>query len=231
MKPSAISLSPNTPLPLGKAKGLAHSAQRLAGLAPGRMSPDQFLSDVKTGMVTDIPLEGIFASQKFRHGKIQANEYVGRVIANSLIVAAWTAGGALAGAALAPLGLPVFLAGAAGFAAGMVSTDLWDRTFGTAIVTVAKEKITDAQARPAAEAFVNYVANPIHDYIWKPITNLIGGNKILAGAALAVAAIRFPGAAKGVAREVSKMAVGTAAGVGIQLGLTDQVLDPAAHRD
>jgi len=231
VKPSSISLSPNTPLAVGKVKSIAHSAQRLAGLAPSRMTADQFLGDVKAGMITDIPLEGIFASQKFRHGKIQANEYVGRVIANSLGVAAWTAGGALAGAALAPLGLPVFLAGAAGFAAGMIATDLWDRTFGTAIVTVTKEKLTDAQARPAAEVFVNYVANPIHDYIWKPITSLIGGNKILAGTALAAAAVRFPGAAKGVAREVSKMAVGPAAGVGVQMGLTDRVLDPAAHRD
>lgn len=231
MSPNSIPLAANRPLAAGKATELARSVQRMSGLAPVRMSPDQFMSDLKTGLVTDIPLEGIFASQKFRNGKIQANEYLGRVIANSLSIAAWTAGGALAGTLLAPFGLPVFVAGAAGFAAGMVCTDLWDRTFGTAIVNVTKEKITDAQARPAAEAFVKYVANPIHDYAWKPITSLLGQNKVLAGAALTAAAFRFPGAAKGVSREAGKMALGTAAGLGIQLGLMDKVLEPAPHRD
>lgn len=231
MNPNSISVGHNPSIALSKASGLARDLHQRAGLAPVRMSPDQFISHVKTGLVTDIPLEGIFASQKFRRGDIQANEYVGRVIANGLSLAAWTAGGALAGTLLAPLGLPVFIAGAAGFAAGMICTDLWDRTLGTAIVNVTKEKLSDAQARPAAEAFVNYVANPIHDYAWKPITSAIGNNKLLAGAALAVAAIRFPGAAKGVGREVGKMALGTAAGVGVQLGLTDKVLAPAVHRD
>ncbi|MEB3195916.1 MAG: hypothetical protein VKP62_01820 [Candidatus Sericytochromatia bacterium] len=213
------------------ATGVAERAKRLAGLSGVAMTRDQFVSEVKAGVVFSAPLEGIFASQKLRNGEIKANEYVGRVVANTLSVAAWTAGGALAATALAPLGLPAFVVGAAGFAAGMVATDLWDRTFGTAIVNSAKEKLTDAQARPAAEAFVNYVANPLHDYVWKPVSGFVGQHKVLSGVMVGLAALRFPGAAKGVSKEVGKMALGTAAAMGVQIGLTDRVMAPAAHRE
>jgi hypothetical protein len=210
--------------------GVAERAKRLAGLSGTRMTRDQWVGEVKAGVAFSVPLEGLFESQKFRRGEIQANEYMGRVVANTLSNIAWTTGGAVAAAALAPFGAPLFVAGAAGFAAGMVANDLWDRTFGTAIVDVFKEKVTDAQARPAAEAFVKYVANPVNDYFWKPVTGFVGNNKVLGGAMLALAAVRFPGAAKAVGKEVGKMAVGTAAGLGVQLAVTDRVLAPAAHR-
>lgn len=229
MKP--VSLNPINQASATRANDALKSAQRIAGLSATRMTPDQFVSDVKAGLIVDVPMEGLFASQKFRNGKIKANEYVGRVLANSLGIAAWTAGGALAGTLLAPFGLPVFIAGAAGFAAGMIANDLWDRTFGAAIVKVTQESLSDEQARPAAETFVNYVANPIHDYVWKPVSGVIAKNKVLAGVALAATALRFPGAAKGVGKEIGKMALGTAAGLGVQLAVVDKVLTPAAHRD
>ncbi|MEB3220654.1 MAG: hypothetical protein VKS61_01110 [Candidatus Sericytochromatia bacterium] len=228
---SSAPINPTRPVAATAAPaGIGERAKRIAGLAGTRMTRDQFVSEVKVGMVFSAPMEGVFESQKFRKGEIKANEYVGRVLANTLSTAAWTAGGALAGAALAPVGMPLFVAGAAGFAFGMVANDLWDRTFGTQIVEVFKEKVTDAQARPAAEAFVTYVANPLHDWVWKPVSGFVGQHKVLSGVLLTLAALRFPFAAKAVGKEVGKMAVGTAAALGVQLAVTDRVLAPAAHR-
>lgn len=216
--------------PIAAAPSVADRARRIAGLAGTTMTRDQFVREVKAGVVFSAPMEGMFESQKFRRGEIQANEYLGRVAANTLSVAAWTAGGALAAAALSPLGLPVFVLGAAGFAAGMVANDLWDRTFGTAIVNVAKEKVTDAQARPLAEGFTRYVANPVHDHVWKPVSGFVSQHKVLSAVLVGAAALRFPGAARAVSKEVGKMAVGTAAAVGVQAAVVDRVLAPAAHR-
>jgi hypothetical protein len=223
-------INASRPIAAPASSGVAERAKRLAGLSGVRMTRDQFVGEVKAGVAFSLPLEGMFESQKFRRGEIKANEYMGRVTANTLSNIAWVAGGAVSAAALAPFGLPLFVTGAAGFAAGMVANDLWDRTFGASIVKVFSEQVSDAQARPAAEAFVKYVANPVNDYFWKPVTGFVGNNKVLGGVMLALAAVRFPGAAKAVGKEVGKMAVGTAAGLGVQLAVTDRVLAPAAHR-
>jgi hypothetical protein len=226
--PTAVNAS--RPIAATAPSVVADRAKRLAGLSGVRMTRDQFVGEVKAGVAFSLPLEGMFESQKFRRGEIEANEYVGRVTANTLSNIAWVAGGAVSAAALAPFGLPLFVTGAAGFAAGMIANDLWDRTFGTSIVKVFSEKVSDAQARPAAEAFVKYVANPVNDYFWKPVTGFVGQHKVLSGVMLGLAALRFPGAAKAVGKEVGKMAAGTAAGLGVQLAVTNKVLAPAAHR-
>lgn len=227
-----MSVTPIQPKSLATAPAdVAQRAKNILGTAEGVMSRDQLVREVKSGIVISAPMEAVFESQNLRTGKIQANEYVGRVAANTLGFGTWTLGAAGAAALLAPLGLPAFAVGVAGFAAGMLANDLWDRTFGQAIVSIAKERLTDAQARPAAEAFVKYVANPLHDYLWKPVSGFVGDHKVLAGVLLGAAALRFPGAARAVGREAGKMALGTAAALGVQATVVDRVLAPAAHRE
>ncbi len=206
-------------------------ARRMVGTHGAKISRDELVREVKAGVLVSAPIEGIFESQKYRKGEIKANEYVGRVVANSLGFGMWTVGGALAAAALAPVGLPAFLVGAAGFAAGMVANDIWDRTFGSAIVEVTKEMLPEAAAKPIADGFTKFVANPLHDWVWKPVSGFVMKHKVLTGVMVGLAACRFPFAAKAVGREVGTMAIGTAGALGIQLGLLDRVLPAAKHRE
>ena len=217
--------------PAVPAANVGDRARRIVGTAGHAISRDELVREVKAGVLVSAPIEGIFESQHYRKGEIKANEYVGRVVANSLGFGTWTVAGALAAAALAPVGLPAFLVGAAGFAAGMVANDLWDRTFGAAIVKVTKEMLPESAAKPIADGFTKFVANPLHDWVWKPVSGFVKKHKILSGVLLALAAIRFPGAAKAVGREVGTMAIGTAGALGVQLGITDRVLPAAKHRE
>jgi hypothetical protein len=231
VRPVAITPTTTVRTAASPAATTADRARRIVGTAGSTLSRDELVREVKAGVLVSAPIEGIFESQGYRKGEIKANEYVGRVVANSLGFGMWTVGGALAAAALAPLGLPAFLVGAAGFAAGMVANDLWDRTFGAAIVNVTKEMLPESAAKPLADGFTKFVANPLHDWVWKPVSGFVKDHKVISGVLLAGAALRFPTAAKAVFREVGTMAVGTAAALGIQLGLTDRVLPAAKHRE
>ena len=205
-------------------------ARRIAGLSGSVLSRDELVREAKAGVIVSAPIEGIFESQKYRRKEITAREYTGRVIANSLGFGMWTVGGALAAAALAPVGLPAFLVGAAGFAAGMVANDLWDRTFGAAIVKVTQEMLPEEAARPFADGFTKWVANPLHDWLWKPVSGFVMEHKVLSGVLLTLAACKFRGAAKVVGREAATMAVGTAGALAVQLGVVDRFVPQAEHR-
>lgn len=212
------------------AADLGDRARKIVGTHGATMSRDELVREVKAGVLVSAPIEGIFESQAYRRGEIKANEYVGRVVANSLGFGTWTVAAAGAAAALAPLGAPAFLIGAAGFAAGMIANDLWDRTFGTAIVDVTKEMLPESAAKPFADGFTKWVANPLHDWVWKPVSGFVKDHKVLSGVLLFLAACRFPGAAKAVGREVGTMAIGTAGALGVQLGVVDRFLPAAKHR-
>lgn len=230
-----MAITPTTTVRTAPAAASASSvgdrARRVVGTHGAKLSRDELVREVKAGVLVSAPIEGIFESQAYRRGEIEANEYVGRVVANSLGFGMWTVGGAVAAAALAPIGLPAFLVGAAGFAAGMVANDIWDRTFGASIVKVTKEMLPASAARPLADGFTRFVANPLNDWVWKPVSGFVKQHKVLTGVMLALAACRFPGAAKAVGKEVGTMAVGTAAALGVQLGVLDRVLPAAAHRE
>ena len=213
------------------AKSVGDRARVVMGTHGAKLSRDELIREVKAGVLVSAPIEGIFESQKYRRGEIKANEYVGRVVANSLGFGTWTVGGALAAAALAPIGLPAFFAGAAGFAAGMIANDLWDRTFGQAIVQVTSEMLPEAAAKPIADGFTKFVANPLHDWVWKPVSGFVKDHKVLSGIMLTLAALKFPFAAKAVGKEVATMAVGTAGALGVQMGVIDRFMAPAKHRE
>ena len=66
--------------------------------------------------------------------------------------------------------------------------------------------------------------------MWKPVSGFVMKHKVISGVALAAAALRFPAAGRAVFREVSTMAVGTAAAMGIQVGVMDRFLPQASHR-
>lgn len=230
--PGSAGISPSLGKPTAAPVASAGDrARRIVGTHGSTISRDELVREVKAGVLVSAPIEGIFESQAYRRGEIKANEYVGRVVANSLGFGTWTVGGALAAAVLAPVGLPAFLAGAAGFAAGMVANDLWDRTFGASIVKVTQEMLPEAAAKPFADGFTKFVANPLHDWVWKPISGTVKDHKVLSGVLLFLAACRFPGAAKAVGREVGTMALGTAGALGIQMGVIDRVLPGAKHRE
>lgn len=222
-----IAKGPRRPL---APSGVGDQVGRIMGTkAPSKFSRDVLVRDIKAGVLISVPFEAVFSSQKYRRGEIKANEYVASVVANSMGFGMWTLGGALAAAALAPLGAPIYVGAVLGFGAGMLANDLWDRTFGKAITKIMPEFLPEGVAKPVANGFSRFVANPLHDYIWKPISGAVMGHKVLSCALLACAALKFPTAAKIVGREISAMALGTGLALGIQLGLVDRVLAPADH--
>lgn len=212
------------------ARTVGDRARSVVGLASHKLTRDELVRDMKIGVAFQAPFEGVIEGQAYRKGEIKANEYVARVIANSLGFATWTLGGATAAALLAPIGAPAFLLAAAGFAGGMIANDLFDRTFGAAMVKVLKDTLPEAACKPFADKFVKYVSNPLTDYVWKPVSGFVMKHKIISGVALGVLALRFPSAGKAVGREVGAMAIGTAAALGLQFGVLDRFMPAAEHR-
>lgn len=196
---------------------------------PTSLSPKLLAKDVKTDVVASIPFDALFGSQEYRRGEITAKEYVAKTLSTSVSSIAWTVGGAMMGALLAPVGLPAVAVGIAGFATGLVATEVWNRTVGDDITKSLESVIPEAVAEPVAEVFTKAIANPLYDAVWKPLTETLKPafrwamqNKVTAGAALGGLALLFPKAAKAIGPEVLTMAGGTVAGI----AFTGKVLDP-----
>lgn len=201
--------------------------------APQTLSPKVLAQDVKTGVVSSIPFEALFTSQEYRRGEITAKEYVAKAVGNSIGFGSWTIGGAVAGALLAPVGLPALAVGIAGFTGGMIAYEIWNRTAGKRVTKAIETIVPEALAEPVAEVFTKAIANPLHDVVWKPLTKVIGPvfswamkNKAAAGVALGGLAVAFPGAARVIAPEIITMAAGTAAGMAFNGKVLDRVLPP-----
>lgn len=197
------------------------------GGAAGALSAEQLMTDVKVGVAISAPMEVVFNSQAYRKGQINSSQYTARIIANSLGFGTWTIGGAVAAALLAPLGLPAFGVAVAGFAAGMIANDLWDRTFGAAIIKVLGDRLPQKITKPFANVVTKYFANPLYDHVWSPIKHLVWGHKVLSGVLLGAAALRFPMAAKAIGREAGVWIGGTVAALGVQWGITNRILPQA----
>lgn len=221
--------------PVGQAQRLRSNrpldtVSRVVGThVPQKLSARALAQDVKVGVVSSIPFDALFASQEYRRGEINAKQYVAKAVGNSINFGAWTIGGAVAGAMLAPLGLPALAVGIAGFATGMASYEVWNRTVGKHITKAIETAVPEGLAETTAEVFTKAIANPLHDVIWKPLTQVVGPafrwamqNKATAGVALGGLALAFPGAARVIAPEVITMAAGTAVG----MAFTGKVIDP-----
>jgi hypothetical protein len=202
--------------------------------APQTLSARALAQDVKVGVVSSVPFEALFASQEYRRGDISAKEYVAKALGNSVNFASWTVGGAVAGALLAPVGLPALAVGIAGFATGMVASEVWNRTVGKHVTKAIETAVPEALAEPVADVFTKAIANPLYDVIWKPLTKTVGPvfgwamkNKVAAGAALGGLALAFPNAARVVAPEIITMAAGTAAGMAFTGKVIDPILPPS----
>jgi hypothetical protein len=204
---------------------------------PTSLSPAKLAMDVKTDVVASIPFDALFTSQEYRRGELTAKEYVAKTLSTSVSSVAWTVGGAMMGALLAPAGLPALMVGIAGFATGLVATTIWDRTVGKPITEALETVIPEALAEPVAEVFTKAIANPLYDAVWKPLTEVVKPafrwamqNKVTAGAALGGLALLFPKAAKAIAPEVLTMAGGMAAGIAFTGKVIDPILPPADEK-
>ncbi|HEY9856762.1 MAG TPA: hypothetical protein V6D05_13545, partial [Stenomitos sp.] len=144
------------------------------------LKPSMLAKDAVMGGVSNIPFDGLFNSQAYRRGELKANEYVARILGNSIGFGAWTIGGAVAGLALAPLGLPALAVGILGFAAGMTSQELFDRLFGHKITEKIAAALPEKDVKGLADTFTKYIANPLNDYVWRPVVDTVKGHKVLA---------------------------------------------------
>lgn len=183
------------------------------------LKPSLLAKDIAIGGLGDIPFEGLFASQAYRRGELKANEFVARVVSGSIGGGIWTLGGALAGIALAPLGLPAVAVGILGFAAGMTGQELFDRLLGNKLAEKLAASLPEKSVKGLADGFTKYIANPLNDYVWRPVVDTVKGHKLLAAGVAGALALKFPGAAKAIGREALTMGGGMAAGLGISMGV------------
>lgn len=203
---------------------------RAVGLnIPTTLSPKHLAREIKLDVVASIPFDALFTSQQYRRGEMTAKEYVAETLSTSLSSIAWTGGGAVMGALLAPVGIPALLVGIAGFATGLVATEIWNRTIGKEITKGLEAVIPEGLAETAAEVFTKAIANPLYDTLWQPLTETVKPifrwamqNKVSAGVALGGLALLFPKAAKAIGPTALTMAGGMAAGI----AFTGKVLDP-----
>lgn len=217
---------------MSAAPKLAEDAASTVGRIMGtqvrkQLSAGALLKDAAVGGIGNVPFDGLFSSQAYRRGELKANEYVARVASSSLGGVVWTAGGAIAGAMLAPLGLPALAVGVAGFALGMTAQGLFDRFFGYPLASKLAELIPEKAAKPLADGFTKYVANPLNDYLWRPLVDTVKEHKVLAAGVAGALALKFPGAAKAIGKEALAMGGGMAAGLAIELGVITPALGEA----
>ncbi|HEY9900041.1 MAG TPA: hypothetical protein V6D00_12745 [Pantanalinema sp.] len=201
---------------------------RLMGTrARKHLSAGALIKDAAVGGVANVPFDGLFSSQAYRRGELKANEYVARLVSSSVGGVVWTAGGALAGVMLAPLGLPALAVGIAGFALGMTAQGLFDRFMGYPMAKKLAELIPEKGVQPIADAFTKYVANPLNDYVWRPVVDTVKENKVLAAGVAGALALKFPGAARAIGKEALTMGGGMAAGLALELGVITPALGEA----
>jgi hypothetical protein len=173
----------------------------------------QLVSDMKWGMAISAPIEAIFASQDYRNGKFKANEYIGKVASRSVSDITWTAGAWAANTALKGV-LPTWSIPVIGIAAGFITHDIWDRSIGKSISHGIAKVLPEEGSKPVANA-MSSVGNVLHDYLWKPVSGFVMGNKLLSAAAVGLLAWRFPGIASAAAKGIGTMAAGTGIGMGV----------------
>lgn len=192
--------------------------------AAATLTAKQVMTDAKVGVIVSAPMEVVFNSQAYRKGELTGAKYVATIVANSLGFATWTIGGALAVSALAGFALPAWGVAVAGFAAGMIANDIWDRTFGKAITKILGDRLPEGPCKKFADVATKYFANPLYDHVWTPVKNAVMGHKVLSGVLLGGLALKFPMAAKAIGREASVWVAGTAAALGVQMGITNRIL-------
>ncbi len=214
--------------PAGK---VASEVTSTVGRVLGTHARDSFKAsalakDITLGGVSNIPFDGLFSSQAYRRGELKANEYVARVVTSSIGGGIWTLGGAIAGIALAPLGLPALAVGILGFAAGMTGQELFDRLLGNKLAEKIAAALPEKDVKGLADGFTKYIANPLNDYVWRPVVDTVKEHKLLAAGVAGALALKFPGAAKAIGREALTMGGGMAAGMGISLGVLNPLMGP-----
>lgn len=207
------------------AEGAATTVGQLIGThARARLTPGLLVKDAALSGVANVPFDGLFSSQAYRRGELKANEYLAKVAANSVGMAVWTGGAALAAALLAPVGLPALAVGIAGFALGMTSQGLFDRLAGQKLATALADALPEQKVKPVADAFTKFIANPLNDYVWRPLVDTAKQHKLLATGVAGALALKFPGAAKALGREALTMGGGLAAGVALDVGVLTPLL-------
>ena len=216
------------PRPTAIKQTVQDTAGRILGTAArDSLQIKALASDLAIGGVSNIPFEGLFASQQYRTGKLKANEYIAQILANSATFGAWTAGGAVATAALAPLGLPALAVGVVGFAVGMSAQGLVERLFGNKLRKSLAAAIPESSVKGLVDGFTRIVANPLHDFVWKPVSGTVMDNKLVAAGVAGALALRFPGAAGSIGKEALTMAGGLGLGMGIEAKVLDPLVGPA----
>jgi len=217
-----------TPKPTAIKQTVQETAGRILGTqARDSLQIKTLASDLTVGGVANIPFEGLFASQQYRTGKLKANEYVAQILANSMTFGAWTAGGAVATAALAPFGLPALAVGVVGFAVGMSAQGLVERLFGDKLRKGLADAIPESSVKGLADGFTRFVANPLHDFLWKPLSGTVMDNKVVAAGVAGALALKFPAVAGAIGKEAVTMAGGLALGMGIEAKVLDPIAGPA----
>lgn len=205
--------------------GLANRAGRVLGLKATPLDPRHLAKEIKFGVVSGVPVEALMISQAYRRGDITAKTYAAQTISNSISFGAWTVGGALVGA-MVPGGS--LIGGALGFAGGMLSHSAWNRTVGKHVTSFFEKVIPEGVAKAFGDNFNRFVANPLTDYVWKPVTGAIKKHKVLAGILGAGALMMLPGPLRvGLLKAGVTMAGGTALGLAGDAFVLDKFL-PAA---
>lgn len=204
---------------------LARRAERVVGLKASPLSPKALGKEVKLGVLSSIPVEALMLSQAYRRGDIDAKTYAATTLSNSVSFGSWTVGGALVGS-LIPGG--TLIGGALGFAGGMLSQSVWNRTLGKHVTSFFKSLIPEGAAKAFADTFNRFVANPLTDYVWKPVSGFVKRNKVLSGAVGAGALLLLPAPLRmGLLKVGATMAGGTALGMAADAFVLDKFLPKA----
>lgn len=206
---------------VGRVMGIQGDSLSLGQLLHSPDAQKALLKDAKIGAISNVPFDLYMFSQDYRKGKLKANQYVAQTISDSVGFGAWTIGGALAAAALAPIGLPALAVGIAGFAVGMTCQTLFQHFLGNKFAKKLASVIPEKDVKPFADFVTKHIMNPLHDHVFGPLWNAIKGHKALSIGAAGLLAVKFPG----FRNMAATMAGGTAAGVVTGMGLS-KVIGP-----
>jgi hypothetical protein len=208
--------------------GLANRAERVLGLKATPLEPKLLAKEIKFGVLSSIPLEALMLGEGYRRGDVDAKTYLASTLSNAVASGAWTIGGALVGS-LVPGGS--LIGGALGFAGGMLTHSVWNRLLGKHLIAGFKSAIPERVAKPLADGFSRFVAAPLTDYVWKPITGVIKKHKVLAGAIAAGALLLLPAPLRmGLLKTGAMMAGGTALGMAGDAFVLDKFLPKAPEQ-
>jgi hypothetical protein len=204
---------------------VAQRAERALGLKATPLHAQELAREVKFGVVSSLPLEALMLGQAYRRGDIDAKTYAATTLSNSVSFGTWTIGGALVGS-LIPGG--TLIGGALGFAGGMLTQSIWNRTAGKAVTNFFKSVIPEGAAKAFGDTFTRFVANPLTDHVWKPVSGFVKRHKVLTGLVGAGALMLVPGPLRvGLLKAGATMAGGTALGMAADAFVLDKFLPKA----